>query len=122
MERVEPPKGYVLTSKHALTEILAVEAELLRSEGIDPHGPALPKPPKSRSAQSRSRSGNPAQLEALTRGSNRRPRGRWVVPLRPRAPTLAFVQKRQRGRGVGLARVARQARTTDTSTRGLLPD
>jgi len=41
MERVEPPKGYVLTSKDALKEILAVAAELLRSEGIDPAWPGF---------------------------------------------------------------------------------
>jgi len=43
MERVEPPKGYVLTSKDAVKEILAVEADLLRSEGIDPAWPGFPE-------------------------------------------------------------------------------
>jgi hypothetical protein len=42
MERVEPPKGYVLTNKQSAKEILAVEAELLRSEGIDPEWPGFP--------------------------------------------------------------------------------
>lgn len=43
MERVEPPKGYVLTDKAAVKEIMAVEAELLRSEGIDPEWPGFPE-------------------------------------------------------------------------------
>ena len=43
MERVEPPKGYVLTSKDAVKEILVVEADLLRSEGIDPAWPGFPE-------------------------------------------------------------------------------
>ncbi len=34
MERVDPPKGHVLTTQDEVHEILAVEAELLRSEGI----------------------------------------------------------------------------------------
>lgn len=41
MERVEPPKGYVLTSKDAVTEILVVETDLLPSEGIDPAWPGF---------------------------------------------------------------------------------
>ncbi len=41
MERVEPPKGYVLADKESAEEILAVEAELLRSEGIDPAWPGF---------------------------------------------------------------------------------
>lgn len=38
MERVKPeqPSGYVLWDKDAVAEILAVEADLLRSEGLDP--------------------------------------------------------------------------------------
>lgn len=43
MERVEPPKGYVLTNKDSAKEILAVEADLLRSEGIDPEWPGFPE-------------------------------------------------------------------------------
>ena len=43
MERVEPPKGYVLTNKQTVKEILAVEADLLRSEGIDPQWPGFPE-------------------------------------------------------------------------------
>jgi hypothetical protein len=41
MERVEPPKGYVLTDKAAIRKIMDVEAELLRSEGIDPAWPGF---------------------------------------------------------------------------------
>jgi hypothetical protein len=44
MERLEPPKGYVLANKHVVEEIMAVEAELLRSEGIDPRWPGFPEP------------------------------------------------------------------------------
>lgn len=33
MKRVEPPKGYVL-DKQAVEQIMAVEASLLRSEGM----------------------------------------------------------------------------------------
>jgi len=43
MERVEPPKGYVLANKQTVEEIIAVEAELLRSEGIDPRWPGFPE-------------------------------------------------------------------------------
>jgi hypothetical protein len=37
----EPPSGYVLRDKDAVAEILAVEAELLRSEGVDPRWPGF---------------------------------------------------------------------------------
>ena len=40
MDRVEPPTGYVLTSKD-VKEILAIEAGLLRTEGIDPAWPGF---------------------------------------------------------------------------------
>jgi len=43
MERVEPPKGYVLADKQAVEQIMKVEAELLRSEGIDPKWPGFPE-------------------------------------------------------------------------------
>ena len=43
MERLEPPKGYVLANKRVVEEIMAVEAELLRSEGIDPRWPGFPE-------------------------------------------------------------------------------
>lgn len=44
MERVTPtpPTGYVLADKETVKDILAVEAELLRSEGIDPQWPGFP--------------------------------------------------------------------------------
>ena len=41
MERVEQPKGYVLAEKDDVKQIMAVEAELLRSEGIDPGWPGF---------------------------------------------------------------------------------
>ena len=41
MDPVEPPKGYILSNKESAKEILAVEAELLRSEGIDPRWPGF---------------------------------------------------------------------------------
>lgn len=40
MEPLEPPRGYVLTGE-AVREIMDVEAELLRSEGIDPEWPGF---------------------------------------------------------------------------------
>ena len=43
MERVEPSKGYVLANKQTVEEIIAVEAELLRSEGVDPRWPGFPE-------------------------------------------------------------------------------
>ncbi len=42
MERVTPPKGYAVTSKQDVEEILAIEADLLRSEGVDPRWPGFP--------------------------------------------------------------------------------
>ena len=44
MDRVEPPKGYILINKEDVSEIMAVEAELLRSEGIDPTWPGFQDP------------------------------------------------------------------------------
>ncbi len=44
MERVDPPKGYILINKDDVSEIMAVEAELLRSEGIDPTWPGFQDP------------------------------------------------------------------------------
>ncbi len=48
MERLTPtqPKGYVLSDKESVADILAVEAELLRSEGIDPSWPGFPEDDK----------------------------------------------------------------------------
>jgi len=42
MERVTPSQGYVVKDRESVEEILKVEAELLRSEGIDPAWPGLP--------------------------------------------------------------------------------
>lgn len=42
-ERSEPPKGYVVHDRQGVEKILAVEAELLRSEGIDPAWPGFPE-------------------------------------------------------------------------------
>ncbi len=43
MDRLKPnqPSGYVLRDKDDVAEILAIEAELLRSEGIDPQWPGF---------------------------------------------------------------------------------
>jgi hypothetical protein len=45
MERLTPtpPKGYVLSDKESVADILAVEADLLRSEGVDPRWPGFPE-------------------------------------------------------------------------------
>lgn len=45
MERVEPASGYVARDRQSVERILAVEAELLRSEGIDPTWPGFPEDP-----------------------------------------------------------------------------
>jgi hypothetical protein len=42
MERIEPASAYVVRDRNSLDKILAVEAELLRSEGIDPAWPGFP--------------------------------------------------------------------------------
>jgi hypothetical protein len=41
MERVTSPKGYTVTTKQDVEEILAIEADLLRSEGVDPRWPGF---------------------------------------------------------------------------------
>ncbi len=41
MEPVEQPRPYVLRGSDAIDEVLELEAELLRSEGIDPHWPGF---------------------------------------------------------------------------------
>lgn len=41
MERVEPTDGYVVHDRRTVEKILAVEAELLRSEGLDPTWPGF---------------------------------------------------------------------------------
>jgi hypothetical protein len=43
MERVTPPKGYTVATKRDVEEILAIEADLLRSEGVDPRWPGFPE-------------------------------------------------------------------------------
>jgi hypothetical protein len=43
MEPVEPVSGYVVHDRESAEEILAIEAELLRSEGIDPTWPGFPE-------------------------------------------------------------------------------
>jgi hypothetical protein len=50
MERLTPTpqKGYVLSDKESVADILAVEAELLRSEGVDPRWPGFPEDDKRR--------------------------------------------------------------------------
>lgn len=56
MERVKPeqPSGYVLRDKDAVAELLAVEAELLRSEGLDPKWPGFAPSGKAESGPSHS--------------------------------------------------------------------
>lgn len=41
MEPVKEPKGYVPPADKRVEDILAVEAELLRSEGVDPRWPGF---------------------------------------------------------------------------------
>jgi hypothetical protein len=43
MERVEQTTAYVVRDRERVEKILAVEGELLRSEGIDPAWPGLPE-------------------------------------------------------------------------------
>jgi len=52
MEPVTPPgtgkpptpnSGYVLSDEHGMREVLEVEADLLRSEGLDPEWPSFPE-------------------------------------------------------------------------------
>lgn len=43
MERLSPPAGYILGKDQQVADVFAVEAELLRSEGIDPAWPTLDK-------------------------------------------------------------------------------
>jgi hypothetical protein len=53
MERLTPPKGYTLESKQDVEEILAIEADLLRSEGVDPRWPGFPEDRPARDDQQR---------------------------------------------------------------------
>lgn len=41
VERLSPPVGYMLGKDQQVQDILAMEAELLRSEGIDPAWPGF---------------------------------------------------------------------------------
>jgi hypothetical protein len=43
MERLKPPVGYMLGADQRAEDILAMQAELLRSEGIDPAWPGFDK-------------------------------------------------------------------------------
>lgn len=43
LERLSPPVGYLLGEDQQVEDVFAVEAELLRSEGIDPAWPRLDK-------------------------------------------------------------------------------
>lgn len=47
-EPVKEPKGYALGRGQHIQDILAVEAELLRTEGIDPTWPRFPVEPETR--------------------------------------------------------------------------
>jgi hypothetical protein len=51
MGRLTPPKGYTVTTKQDVEEILAIEADLLRSEGVDPRWPGFPEDRKSEDHQ-----------------------------------------------------------------------
>jgi hypothetical protein len=44
MERLSLPVGYTLGQHQRVQDVLAVEAELLRSEGIDPTWPGFEEP------------------------------------------------------------------------------
>jgi hypothetical protein len=50
---VTPPRGYVVSSKEEVEQILAVEAELLRSEGVDPRWPGFAERPPREHEQER---------------------------------------------------------------------
>ena len=41
VERVKVARGYTLGKDHRMKDVLAVEAELLRSEGLDPVWPGF---------------------------------------------------------------------------------
>lgn len=41
MERLDPPVGYLLGEDQQVEDVLAVQAELLSSEGIDPAWPGF---------------------------------------------------------------------------------
>ena len=71
MERVKPeqPSGYALRDQDAVAEILAVEAELLRSEGLDPKsGQDSPRPARPRAARHIATRPNVAAIARWPRG------------------------------------------------------
>lgn len=49
MGRMSNPGGYVLGEDQRVEDVLAVEADLLRSEGIDPAWPRFDEPRSARS-------------------------------------------------------------------------
>jgi len=48
IDRKERPKGYALRDQESAERILAVEAELLKSEGVDPAWPRFQPDSKSK--------------------------------------------------------------------------
>lgn len=46
LERLSPPDGYRLGENRRPEDVLALQAELLRSEGIDPTWPGLEQKPR----------------------------------------------------------------------------
>lgn len=58
MEQVDPkkqPQGYVIPDQKSAEQILAVEADLLRSEGVDPAWPGFERDPQSKKMRRRDR-------------------------------------------------------------------
>lgn len=53
MARLRPDRGYSLGEDQSMEDILAVEAELLRSEGIDPAWPGFESDRKGRRTKRR---------------------------------------------------------------------
>lgn len=51
MDDMKTPKGYVLGKDQTIEDVLAIEAELLRSEGIDPKWPGFGDHPKRDDAE-----------------------------------------------------------------------
>ena len=51
MEPVTPPSRYMLGEDQSIEDVLAVEAELLRSEGIDPAWPGFDSGPRKKRSQ-----------------------------------------------------------------------
>jgi hypothetical protein len=49
MDEMTPPRGYVLGKDQTIEDVLAIEAELLRSEGIDPMWPGFGDRPERES-------------------------------------------------------------------------